>query len=105
MLKYKICIVSGWCGNLRYIVAEHITELFKQAWVHFKLSFQSVWENPDPPLANNLVLQLMPVFKEADTNCPVINIKPLLVDPNHQPTINKIMQHINNIDLVFVGEN
>jgi galactitol-specific phosphotransferase system IIB component len=96
MPPYKIRLVYGWCGNLRLIVAEHLEEIFKQAGVPFKMSHQSVWENPTPPQSYDLVLQLMPAFSETEAGCPVINIKPLLVNLDHKPTIEKIMRHIKS---------
>jgi hypothetical protein len=104
MTLLKICLVGGWCGNLRYIVAEHIEDFFTQAGIQFKLSHQSVWENPVPPRSFDLVLQLLPAFTEAETGCPVINVKPLLADTNHQPTNGKIMQFIEYHSQVNAGE-
>lgn len=104
MSAYKICLVGGFCGSRRFTVAEQINELFTQAGIHFKTSFQNAWENSTPPHAFDLVLQIIPVFTEAEISCPMIIVKFLLVDPNHQPTIKKIMQYIDNIDPVFVRE-
>lgn len=104
MRPYKICLVSGWCGNLRLIVAEHLEDIFRQAGLRFKMSQQSVWEKSDPPQFFDLVLQLMPAFTPADTGCPVINVKPLLADQDHQPTIEKIMRQIESDYPAIAGE-
>jgi hypothetical protein len=77
--------------------------LFNQAGFQYKISHQSVWENPEPPQSYDLVLQLFPTFTEADTGCPVINIKPLLVDLNHEPTIEKIMNYVKSKAPVISG--
>jgi hypothetical protein len=105
MPPYKIRLVYGLCGNLRLIVAEHIEELLTQAGFLYKMSHQSVWENPEPPRSYDLVLQLFPAFTEADTGCTVITIKPLLVDLDHEPTIEKIMEHMKRYYPVIEGEN
>jgi hypothetical protein len=39
-------------------------------------------------------LQLLPAFTEAETGCPVINIKPLLLDLDHALTIEKILKQV-----------
>lgn len=103
MAPYKICLVSGWCGNLRFIITEHIEDIFKEAGYRPKITYKNVWENPDPPRSFDLVLQLLPVFKEAEIDCPTVNIKPMLADLNHQPTIRKINQHVENIDPIFLA--
>lgn len=96
MSQYRICVVSGWCGNLRIIVADHLNDILNRAGYRFLLEQQSVWENPDPPTRADLVLQLLPAFTESDTGCPVIDIKALLRDLDHQPTITKIIRQIES---------
>jgi galactitol-specific phosphotransferase system IIB component len=96
MSPQKISLVYGWCGNSRLIVAYRIEEILTQAGVQFKMSHQSIWENPEPPRYSDLVLQLLPAFTEADTGCPVVNIKPMLADVNHPSTIEKIMREIES---------
>jgi len=102
MEPYKVCLVSGWCGNLRFIITEHIEKIFTEAGFQLKITYKNVWENPDPPRSFDLVLQLLPIFREEETGSPMINIKPMLADLNHQPTINKINQHIETIAPVFL---
>lgn len=94
MTSYRICLVSGWCGNLRLIVAEHLEATFRQAGYQYRMSQQSVWDNPAPPQGYNLVLQLMPAFTEAEVGCPVITVKPLLKDHGHGPTMSRVMAHL-----------
>lgn len=105
MSPYKICIVGGLCGTMRFAVAEHIKELLTQAGIHFNMIYQNVWGNFTPPYGFDLVFQIIPVFTEAEISCPLINVKYLLVDPNHQPTIKMIMQQIDSIDPAFILEN
>jgi hypothetical protein len=96
MALYKVVIVGGWCGNRMVIVADYLSELFEKAGYPSRVSHQSVWENPSAPYGAKLVLQLLPAFTEAETGCPVINIKPLLVDLDHPGTISKIMEQIQS---------
>ena len=96
MHTYKVQLIYGWCGNLRLIVAEHLEEIFKQAKIPFRMTHQSIWKNPEPPDSVDLVLQLMPAFSELEAGCTVINIKPLLADLHHKPTVKKISQHIES---------
>jgi hypothetical protein len=42
------------------------------------------------PPAANLLLQLLPAFTEAEAGCPVLTIKPMIVDLEHAPTLDRI---------------
>jgi hypothetical protein len=77
-----------------YMVAEHLKEVLGQAGFACRVTTHSVWENYTQPPASHLVLQLLPAFTQAETHCPVINIKPLLADLNHPLTLDKIMQQV-----------
>jgi len=94
MTNYRVCVIGGWCGNRLYIVAEHISELLEKAGYPCQVKSHSVWENYSQPPVSNLVLQLLPAFTAAETGCPVINIKPLLLDLDHPQTIQKILTQI-----------
>ena len=99
MATYKICLVGGWCGNLRLIVAEHLEGIFDKVGFPYKMTHRSIWENPDPPQSFDLVLQLLPAFTEDQTGCPVINVKPMLSDLDHAPTLEKIHRQIEGFTL------
>ena len=90
MTNYKITVVGGWCGNRMVIICEHLTHLLEQAGFSCRVVHQSVWENSSPPQTSNLVLQLLPAFTEDETGCPIVNIKPMLLDLDHPETIAKI---------------
>jgi hypothetical protein len=94
MDNYRVCVIGGWCGNRLYMVAEHISELLDQAGYPCQVKSHSVWENYSQPPISNLVLQLLPAFTADETGCPVINIKPLLLDLDHPQTIEKIFNQI-----------
>jgi len=94
MTNYRVCVIGGWCGNRLYIVAEHISELLEKAGYSCQVKSHSVWENYSQPPVSNLILQLLPAFTAAETGCPVINIKPLLLDLDHPQTIQKILTQI-----------
>jgi hypothetical protein len=94
MGMYKICVVGGWCGNQMLIIAGHLSSLLEEAGYKVRVTHHSVWENYSAPPPANLVLQLLPAFTEKDTGCPVINIKPLLADYNHPPTIQKVLAQV-----------
>jgi hypothetical protein len=91
---YKIIVVGGWCGNRMIIVAEHLANRLEIAGYSCRLKHHSVWENPAPPVGGDLVLQLLPAFTEAETGCPVINIKPMLVDLDHSQTLTRILERV-----------
>jgi hypothetical protein len=91
---YKICVVGGWCGNQMLIIADHLASLLEKAGFAVRLTHHSVWENYSAPPPANLILQLLPAFSEKDTGCPVVNIKPLLADYNHLPTIQKVLAQV-----------
>ena len=94
MSNYKVCVIGGWCGNRMVMVAEHLEELFDKAGFSCHVATHSVWENYSRPPVANLVLQLLPAFTESETGCPVITIKPMLVDLDHPATIEKILKQI-----------
>lgn len=94
MSNYKVCVIGGCCGNRMFIVAEHLQELFGKAGLPCRVLTYSVWNNHGRPPASDLILQLLPAFTEAEAGCPVIIIKPLLVDLNHPPTIEKILEQV-----------
>lgn len=105
MSDYRISVISGWCGTLRIVVEDHLKDMLNRAGYKFIMTHQSAWDNPAPPSRAHLVLQLLPTFTEAETGCPVINIKPLLIDLNHASTIEKIMQNIEHDYPIITGEN
>jgi len=94
MLNYKVCVIGGWCGNRMIMVAEHLEELFSKAGLPCRVTTHSVWENYSRPPVANLVLQLLPAFTEAEAGCPVITIRPMLVDLDHPATIEKVLKQV-----------
>jgi hypothetical protein len=76
------------------MVVEHLSEILDKAGYTCQVKSHSVWENYNEPPASNLVLQLLPAFTEAETGCPVINIRPFLIDLDHPQTIEKIFAQI-----------
>ncbi len=94
MSKYRVCVIGGWCGNRLIMVAEHLDELLQKAGYTCQVKSHSIWENYNQPPTSNLVLQLLPAFTEAETGCPVINIRPFLVDLDHPQTMEKIFTQI-----------
>jgi hypothetical protein len=94
MTKYRVCVIGGWCGNRLAMVVEHLSELLEKAGYPCQVKSHSVWENANQPPVSNLVLQLLPAFTEAETGCPVINIRPFLIDLDHPQTIEKIFAQI-----------
>ena len=96
MANYRVCVVGGWCGNRMVMVAEHLQEVLAQAGYSCRVTTHSVWENYTVPPAANLVLQLLPAFTAAEAGCPVITIKPLLVDLDHPTTLAKILEQVRS---------
>jgi hypothetical protein len=94
MAKYRVVVVGGWCGNRMVMVAEHLTDLLAAAGYAAHVTTHSVWESYSRPPAANLLLQLLPAFTEAEAGCPVLTIKPLLVDLDHPATIEKILKQV-----------
>jgi hypothetical protein len=91
MSKYKICVVGGWCGNHMIMIIEHLDNLLKREGFNCHLTKHSVWENYSAPPPANLVLQLLPAYTKDETECPIVNIRPLLVDMDHPATLEKVM--------------
>lgn len=91
---YKICVVGGWCGNRMVVVKDNIQSLLSDAGFPVKVTSHSVWENYSTPPEADLILQLLPAYKESETGCPIINVKPYLLDPDDPVTTSKIIAHV-----------
>jgi hypothetical protein len=76
------------------IVAEQLTELFEQRGIDCQVFTHGVAGEYSYPPRSNLILQLLPAFTEEEAGCPVINIKPLIGDPAHPATIEKILKQV-----------
>ena len=76
------------------MVAEHLADLLSTAGMPSRVSAHSVWDNYTHPPSADLILQLLPAFTEAETGCPVLTIKPMIVDLDHQETIEKILKQV-----------
>jgi hypothetical protein len=94
MRRYRVRVVGGWCGNRLMMVTENLAELFKEAGYCCEVTHHSIWQSYTLPPRGDLLLQLLPAFTEAEAACPVIDIKPFLVDLQHPPTTDKIMKQV-----------
>jgi len=94
MARYHVRVVGGWCGNRIVMVADYLAELFAEKGYDCQVTHQSIWETYSLPPSVDLILQLMPAFTEGEASCPVINIKLLIHDLDHPPTINKILDFL-----------
>lgn len=92
--KYKVCVVGGWCSNRIMIVAEQLTQFFEEKGIDCQVFTHGVAGEGSFPPRSNLILQLLPAFTEEEAGCPVINIKPLIGDPAHPTTIEKILKQM-----------
>jgi hypothetical protein len=95
MKTHKVCVVGGHCSNRYMIVAEQLTKLFAEKGIPCQVFTQGVTGEYSFPPRASLILQLLPAFTAAEAGCPVINIKPLIGDPNHSETIQKIVDQLN----------
>ncbi len=94
MSIYKICVVGGFCSNRIMIVAEQLTQFFEERGINCQVITHGVAGEGSFPPRSNLILQLLPAFTEEDAGVPVINIKPLIGDPAHPATIEKILKQV-----------
>ena len=94
MPNYRVCVVGGWCGNRMVMVAEHLEGVLSKAGFPSKVFTHSVWDNFSQPPAADLILQLLPAFKESELGCPLLTVKPLLADINHPETIDRILNQV-----------
>ncbi len=92
MARIHVRIVGGSCGNQMFVIHEHLAALIERAGYDCRLTNQNIWQMPTLPPNVDLVLQLLPAFKEEEIGCPLINIKPLLIDLDHPPTMRKIFE-------------
>jgi hypothetical protein len=94
MTEYRVCVIGGWCGNRMIMVAEHLDAVLANAGLPARVTAHSVWDNYTHPPAADLILQLLPAFTQAETGCPVLTIKPMIVDLDHQETIERILNQV-----------
>jgi hypothetical protein len=78
------------------MVAEHLTDLLEKRGFSCQVTTHSVWENYTQPPPAHLVLQLLPAFTPDETGCPVINIKPFLVDLDDPATLDKVLLQVQS---------
>jgi hypothetical protein len=94
MSKYRVCVVGGHCSNRVMIVAEQLAEFFEKKCIDCQIITHLAASEYSFPPRSNLILQLLPAFTEQEAGCPVINIKPLIGDPIHPATIEKILKQV-----------
>ena len=94
--NYHIVLIGGWCGNLIYIVAERLQDLLAENALPGTITTHSIYGNFDPPPDCKLILQLVPAFDKDEISCPIINVRPLLVDLNHEATINAVIERVRS---------
>ena len=76
------------------IVAEQLTEFFEKNGIACQVFTHLAASEYGFPPRSNLILQLLPAFTEEEAGVPVINIKPLIGDPAHPATIEKILKQV-----------
>ena len=94
MSSFKVCVVGGYCSNRIMIVAEQLTEFFENQGIDCQVITHGCAGEGSFPPRSNLILQLLPAFTEEEAGVPVINIKPLIGDPAHPATIEKILKQV-----------
>ena len=99
MKTHKVYVVGGHCSNRYMIVAEQLSKLFADKGIQCQVFTQGVTGEYSFPPRASLILQLLPAFTTAEAGCPVINIKPLIGDPNHPETIQKIMDQLHALTI------
>ena len=92
MGRYHIRVVGGSCGNRMFVIIEHLAEMIARAGYDCRITHQSIWETRAVPPNVDLVLQLLPALTPDEVDCPLINIKPLLTDLEHAPTLASIFE-------------
>lgn len=94
MKTYKVCVVGGHCSNRYMIVAEQLSTFFESRGISCQVFTHGVAGEYSFPPRSNLILQLLPAFTAEEAGCPVINIKPLIGDPAHPATLEKILNQM-----------
>ena len=95
MKTYKVCVVGGSCGHRMLLVADHLADLLKAGGYPCRVTHHSIWENYSTPPQADLVLQLLPAYTPDESACPVLNIRPLLIDQDQPETIARILEQVN----------
>ncbi len=94
MATYRVSVVHGWCGNRIAPLVAHLTQRLREAGFPSEVTAHSVWGQHVAPAGANLVLQVIAVYSEADTGCPVLYAKPLLGNPDHPETMTQVLERV-----------
>jgi hypothetical protein len=95
MPKYHIRIVGGSCGSALVMITNYLGELIvERLGYDCRVTHQNIWESFGPPPEADLILQTMPAYSQSDTDIPIINIRPLITELDHGPTIEKILDFL-----------
>jgi hypothetical protein len=97
MKKCEVCIIGGSCGTFLIAVTDHLKEVFTAKGLDCKVYYQNALQNSEPPETADVVLQSMPLLTEKDVRCPLISIRPLIVDLNQVETMQKILTTVEQI--------
>lgn len=91
MKKYHIRIVGGWCGNRMAMIEEYLEELLSTRGYHVRIDHQSIWESRAVCPTADLMLQLVPAFTEEEVHCPLLSIRAMSRDLEHEETVSSIL--------------
>jgi hypothetical protein len=94
MAAYRVSVVHGWCGNRLGPLVAHLSKRLQEAGFPCEVKVHSVWEKVVPPVGADLVLQVLSIFSEAETGCPVVHAKPFLADPDHPETMRQVLERV-----------
>ena len=95
MARYHVRVIGGWCGNRIIMVADTLKDLFDEQEFNCRVTHQSIWETYSLPPAVDLIVQLMPAFTEEEAGCAVINIRPMIRDLDHEPTLKAVLDFLS----------
>ncbi len=91
MKRLEILLAGGSCGSTLFLIADEIEHQLSDVWgFPYRLTLQNIWERFDAPAKIDLILQTMPAYQPSQVSCPILSVKPMILDQDHPETLEAI---------------
>jgi len=54
------------------------------------MTLQNIWDRFEAPAQTDLILQTMPAYNPSQVTCPILSVKPMIRDRDHEETLETI---------------
>ena len=100
MKRLEILLAGGSCGSTLFLIADEIENQLSNVWeVPYRLTLQNIWERFEAPARTDLILQTMPAYHPSQVTCPILSVKPMIRDRDHQETLEAIHNMVERLSV------